>query len=99
MKNKKNLFLIFGIAIIFLASIILVSSATTACCEKTKTGAWCQNVQDDTECDAGFRMPPTSCDSTTYCQTGTCINVNRGTCTANTPKTICENGGGKWDVR
>lgn len=95
--HKKFLILVFGILLIsgiFLFSIGNVSA--TYCCEKTLKGAWCQNAEKY-ECDEdGFKAQPTSCDATSYCQLGTCINTKEGTCSGNTAQKTCEQNQGYW---
>ncbi|MBU0894413.1 MAG: hypothetical protein KKF48_05005 [Nanoarchaeota archaeon] len=96
MKNKLSLSLIVGI---FLVSLVSASY----CCEKTKTGAWCQNVDEEADCNTagGLSAAPTSCEATSYCRLGCCYNTKQGTCMENTPQKICENPengvkGGVW---
>ena len=99
--RKKALF-IFGM--IFLFSIIVISLTHTVkaadvsyCCEKTVDGALCQNAPL-TSCDTsnGLSAQPTSCNQTSYCQLGTCVDSNQGMCLPNTPKQECETNGGYW---
>lgn len=91
--KKLNFILIFGI-LFFSFGLI---SAQSVCCEKTTSGAWCQFV-DQTQC-ASSNAAFTSCDQTSYCQAGTCMDTDSGTCMPNTPKATCENSGGFWDSR
>ena len=65
------------------------------CCEKTKSGAWCQNTQEDS-CDSAFRKTPTSCDATSYCKLGCCVDSEEGLCMENTPQKVCEISKGTW---
>ena len=65
------------------------------CCEKTISGAWCQNSQQD-QCDTGFRSTPTSCDATSYCKLGVCVDSAEGLCMENTPQKVCEISKGTW---
>ena len=65
------------------------------CCEKTKTGACCQNT-NEANCDEGFRKTPTSCDATSYCKLGTCIDSEEGLCIENSPQKVCEISTGTW---
>jgi hypothetical protein len=94
MKIRK--LLLFSILIIFLIGII--SAQTSYCCEKITSGAWCQNAPQD-ECDTsgGLRAAPTSCEATSYCKMGTCINAGEGTCLPNTPQVRCQMEGGVWN--
>lgn len=88
------------VGICLLVSLSLASAAdlnATVCCEKTKTGAFCQNVPSDA-CDATSRQVPTSCDSTSYCKAGTCYDSNEGTCLDNTPEIVCNSNGGIWSA-
>ena len=103
---KKINFFIFGI--IFAFGIVFLSNNIGAagisyCCEKTLQqsdgagGAWCQNVDDIAKCDSsnGFRVVPTSCEATSYCKLGTCVNPQEGVCMENTPQRTCEEPQGK----
>jgi hypothetical protein len=65
------------------------------CCEKTINGAWCQNTQEG-QCDDGFRKTPTSCDATSYCKLGICVDSAEGICMDNTPQKVCEISKGTW---
>ena len=71
------------------------------CAEKTIGGAWCQDVPLE-EVDQDFRFAPTSCESTSYCRLGTCVDSQEGTCMENSPQKVCEEpvggneGGGVW---
>ncbi|MFH1325476.1 MAG: hypothetical protein ABIH49_01745 [archaeon] len=69
------------------------------CCEKTTEelgGAWCQNVDDDEQCGESFESAPTLCESSSFCQLGTCIE-NDGLCSAGSPEKKCETDGGIWE--
>ena len=91
----KKILLIF-LGILFLSLVgNFVSAETSYCCEKTTSGAWCQNAPEG-NCDASFRKAPTSCEATAYCKLGTCIDSSEGTCMDNTPQKICEDETGVW---
>lgn len=100
MRMKNISLLIFGI---FLIGIV---SAVT-CCEKTTTGAWCQNADTEAECDTGinpingesYRVINAFCEATSYCRTGTCVNNKDGTCMPNTPEIVCEENYGFWSEK
>ena len=102
---KKSVLVVLGIlvfAILAFGVSNLVSSVgeVSYCCEKTTDGAWCQDITDVSECDtgSGFNSPvPTSCEATSYCKLGTCINGEEGTCLPNTPQRVCEENNGLWD--
>ena len=99
MINKK-LSLILGIFLLVF-TLTFISAEISYCCERTTLasdsgGAWCQNAPEE-DCRTGFKKAPTSCESTSYCKLGTCINVQEGTCAENTPQVVCEDAGGVWD--
>jgi len=58
------------------------------CAERTISGASCQNVLLD-EVDTGFRHDRTSCESTSYCSKGTCVNTANGECLPG-PQATCD---------
>ncbi|MDO8641149.1 MAG: hypothetical protein Q7R33_06355, partial [Nitrosarchaeum sp.] len=69
------------------------------CCEKTKTGAFCQNaLQSQCDVSNGSRTTPASCEATSYCQMGFCYDSQEGTCDENTPEKVCQDKGGIWQV-
>ena len=93
-KKRKLIFSMFLLISIFLITFVFAESISF-CCEKTLSGAWCQNAPE-AECDTSFTYNPTSCESTSYCELGTCINTDDGSCTPNTPLIVCQNNGGVW---
>jgi hypothetical protein len=107
MKNMKKIafseitiMILAMFAFSFLMAVPEVSATTslsesTFCCEKTTDGANCINTQE-ANCNTGFASAPTSCGSTSFCNTGTCYNPVEGNCIQNTPKATCENDGGVW---
>ena len=94
MKNK--IFLLFFLGIF----LIGIASAATYCCEKT-TGsnpAYCQNVNNKTQCDSNFKSISSFCETSSFCQSGTCINQQEGTCISST-QTACESNNGFWSSK
>jgi len=87
----------FVIIIINILSVQAQGSTVTVCCEKTKSGQFCQNVPAD-ECAAGVTPVPTSCESTSFCRLGYCYNSNEGTCVSNTPQLVCNQNKGVWNA-
>ncbi len=85
--------IILGIVLI----VVLANFVGAVCCEKTDAGVFCQDVIDEDNCNEEFEIEPsTSCESTDYCSTGTCINIIGGTC-IESPKTTCDTTlGGLW---
>jgi len=62
-----------------LLSNLVRGQETLYCAEKTISGVKCINVPLD-EVNTNFRYDRTSCESTTYCSTGTCVNTATGEC-------------------
>jgi hypothetical protein len=104
--KSVNLFVVLGLALvifIWLGVENVEGQSNTYCCEKTISGAFCQNVPQS-ECDSGtdsetgqpFRKVPTRCDQTSYCKAGTCFDSNEGICLDNTPQIVCNKNGGIW---
>ncbi len=98
----KRGYLILGLFILGIFLIGIVGGATTYCCEKTKQGAWCQNVNSESECDITSINPVTNepfvstnafCDSTDFCKPVTCIDNLEGRCISS-PKSVCLGNGG-----
>ncbi len=102
MKTKNNLIfgiLLFGISFIVLQSSIALAATTPAvstyCAQHTTYGAWCQDVPLS-QVDTNYAYSQTSCQATTYCQTGTCVNVQTGTCLPSSQATCNSAQGGTW---
>ncbi len=94
--NNKILTLMIGM--ILLMSIIPIIAQDTdvnVCCEKTKSGAWCQNTVED-NCNSAFRKTPTSCSATSFCNPGCCFDSQEGLCMENTPEITCNAAEGTW---
>ncbi len=104
--SKKKLLTIFLIAGILALTILFFTNKVSAdtpansyCCEKLQGGGWCQNVNDISLCATGNGLStpaPTSCQSTSYCRLGTCVNPQEGTCLPNVPSQVCQNSKGTW---
>jgi hypothetical protein len=93
-KMKIGKFLIISALIIFLVETALPFEMTY-CCEKTISGAWCQNAPAE-QCNPNYLKAATSCEATSYCKLGCCFNNEEGTCSKNTPESICIEDGGIW---
>lgn len=104
--NKISIFTIILVLSIISISIITAQDAwpsTNVCCEKTINGAWCQNTLAES-CDnskdpvsgAPFRESPTSCDATSFCKLGCCIDSEEGLCMENSPQKVCQSSVGTW---
>src|SRR3989338_10603938 len=108
--NYKKEMAIAQILIIILASftVSLISNAkpveaANVCCEKTKTGDFCQQT-DDANCDPGSKQAATACSQTSFCRPACCFNPKdssgeeTGLCYSNYPKTTCDNYKGQADI-
>lgn len=71
------------------------SPTFNVCCERTTSGAWCQNTQES-HCDPAYRKTPTSCDATSFCKLGCCVDSDEGLCMKNTPQRVCKITTGTW---
>ena len=67
----------------------------TICCEKTRSGLYCQDVPEK-DCAPNSRKIPTSCESTSFCKGGFCFDSVEGTCLDNTPQMVCNAEKGTW---
>jgi hypothetical protein len=92
MKMKKIFIIWIFINILLLGSL---SAEISYCCEKTNSGAWCQN-DVESNCNPSLRKAPTSCEATSFCRRGTCLNKEDGICMENTPERRCEEEFGFW---
>src|SRR3990167_7856396 len=93
---KKYFFVMVSLFVILVGGFIFAQqSSSNVCCEKTMSGAWCQNTQEG-QCDPAFRKTPTSCEATSFCKPGCCIDSQEGLCMENTPQKVCESSSGTW---
>ncbi len=90
--------MILGVFLLVIALSFFTSAQVLGCAEKTTSGAWCQQAEQK-DAASGYSWAPTSCDQASFCQKGTCVNENSGTCASNTPKNLCIQEGGVWDEK
>ena len=95
--KKGLMILILGALVlgIVFTNFVVAQNEVSFCCEKTESGAWCQNELEE-NCDDNFRKVPTSCEATSYCSLGCCYDSQEGTCMENTPQKVCGNTNGVW---
>ncbi|MFA5724600.1 MAG: hypothetical protein WC979_10180 [Candidatus Pacearchaeota archaeon] len=97
------------ILLIFFLGILLVGIVNAGyCCEKTigPNPALCMNVESDEMCDVSARditgknylKAQTSCELTSFCRIGTCINLETGECLPST-EPACSGEGGIWNEK
>ena len=96
--KKLFVFAILLFGFVFLVSTALadsVISSPSVCCAKTLSGGYCINT-NASSCDPSAEQTPTSCESTSYCQLGTCYNSKEGLCLENVPQRVCQTSNGTW---
>ena len=99
MEKKTAIKLFLGmVLLIVILSYISADTFTGVCCERLKgvnnDGAWCQVASDSSECATGlneltgedYKSIATSCDQTSFCTLGTCVNQREGTCLEGVPQ-------------
>ena len=95
---KTKMILTLIILIVILGTNFILAEewpAYNICCEKTINGAWCQNSPPEF-CDESFRTTPTSCEATSFCKLGCCVDSDEGLCMKNTPQKVCDVSLGTW---
>lgn len=97
---RKEIITLMGLAIIIFSVYFVISADTdwpsfNVCCERTINGAWCQNSLEG-NCDENYRKTPTSCEATSFCKPGCCIDSEEGLCMKNSPQKVCEISTGSW---
>ena len=110
-KFSFGMFLLLGILIFTGIGFVSAVGEQSFCCERLDNGnggagAWCMDAPQD-ECYTGnacgvtgnqrCNVIPTSCDSTSYCRMGTCIDTVEGTCMPNVAQQTCIIEGGIWN--
>ncbi len=103
---KKKSLIIFGLFFLIAIGGFQIVNAQEAgfCCERlANNGPWCQLVTDQSDCATGlnpltgdqYKSLPTSCEQSSFCTVGTCVNQREGTCLEGVPQQTCntENGG------
>jgi len=102
-KSAKKRVITSLIIIIFVLTTSFIITAQTqpawpafnVCCERTNNEAWCQNAPTEF-CNEDYRTTPTSCEATSFCKLGCCVDSDEGLCTKNTPQKVCEVSTGTW---
>ena len=78
-----------------------IASAQTAtpvtCCERSVNGTWCYESASESECNSNYMTNPNAlCSETSFCRLGCCYDSNEGTCSRNSPETLCEESNGEF---
>ena len=89
LKSKALFMIIIIVCMIFTVSNMKEVSADVqmTCCEETSSDYCVYTTEDGC---VGDTVADTSCELTTFCETGCCIS-EEGTCSKNVPKAKCEN--------
>jgi hypothetical protein len=104
-KMSEKIKLIFILALLIFSASFIIAQEVSYCCEKTTSGAYCQNVPSQDQCNVGVKNPetgerfgvsPSACSSTSYCQVGCCYDSDEGICMENTPREACRVANGFW---
>lgn len=111
-KNYQNKLLILTIGILLVLPLFFISVSSfgenNVCCERMKNeGLWCQSVplsacattEINPLTNMAYRAVDTSCEMTTWCGEGTCVDSRRGICEPDVPQIVCNEAGGYWDQR
>ncbi|MBT5215226.1 hypothetical protein HOM13_00655 [Candidatus Woesearchaeota archaeon] len=92
LKSKATfqiyLIVLFSLSLFFI-NIELTSAQEVGCCENDGQGSYCLPTTQE-NCNGGS-WDPVSCEFTSYCSTGCCINGLDGSCGNNVPQAACEN--------
>jgi len=94
LEKKTALLGLLVLTAVFLSGIAVGQQTEMYCAEKTTYGAWCQNVPLE-EVDTNYRYDRTSCESTSYCSEGTCVNTLTGECLPG-PQATCDSSQGGY---
>jgi len=92
---KQITFILFFAVILALPGVYAQADTQNICCEKTVNNLYCQQVPS-TQCAAGSKQAPTSCESTSFCKPGVCYGTTEGICMGNTPQVVCNLNNSKW---
>ncbi|MCK5149818.1 hypothetical protein KAJ87_02740 [Candidatus Pacearchaeota archaeon] len=88
------------IGFLSIKQIGIVSAEEFWCCEETTEGEICRDIPvgDDSLCKEGANVWTDSCESESAkdCNLGTCVDEDKGTCSARSPKLKCTTEGGTW---
>lgn len=93
-KIKKIFATLVVLTLLILVPIISAEPQMSYCCEKTVSGAYCQNVPSLDMCNPSYSSSPTLCESTSYCKRGCCFDSDEGLCMESTPRSACD---GLWE--
>ena len=73
-----------------------VSAAANVCCEETISGNTCQTAPPE-QCNTNYKVSPSNCATTSYCEIGCCISDNTGLCNTATSMRDCQKSGGRFE--
>lgn len=95
MKLSKIQAIAFGLIWIIIFAIFVVwngriveAQQQEVCCEQTNDGGTCVYT-DQSNCKPGTQVSAQSCEQTSFCQTGCCVDTISGGCFESTSKAAC----------
>ena len=91
----KILLILTLIFLLVMIPMVFAQTGNNVCCEFTKTGAWCQNTLE-ANCNPSYRVTQTSCQATSFCKPGCCVDTDEGSCSERTPERVCSQNEGTW---
>ena len=96
--REKALFLIFLIVISSFTIINIpdVGAQQQVCCEKTKSGEFCQYT-DVSQCDPSGLNTPATCEAASFCKLGCCFDSSTGECFKQSSRSECQLKDGVWE--
>jgi len=79
-------------------NLVSAQESPLSCCSVRNDGALCTILESD-ECgsDCVGNCVPGSCEATSFCALGCCVDEERGSCEVGTPQQACVDRGGVWD--
>ena len=83
------LIIVFSISLFFI-NIDTAIAQEIGCCENNGQGSYCLPTTQE-NCDSNAQWSPVSCEFTSYCSTGCCIDSIGGSCSNGVPQAACEN--------
>jgi hypothetical protein len=98
-KEKSVFMIIILIVSIFYISLFNakdVNAQETYCLEKTNDGRWCVESESLSNLAPSYRYNPNTCDQTSFCKTGCCIDDETGVCAYRSLEKKCDEDEGRF---
>jgi len=95
MNKKRDIAYGIILVLVLIGLVFAQDNIFNVCCERTNSGAWCQNTIEE-NCNDNYRVTPTNCEATSFCKPGCCFDSSEGLCMENTPQKVCNDANGTW---